>query len=97
MTVIIGIDPHKATHVAVAIDGEERPIARLEVVADRCQTDRLLAWAAAFGCERAGRSRLVSGRQSRAKLAPVLAGAADAARDLGSTSRVQPRRLSSEQ
>jgi hypothetical protein len=23
MTVIIGVDPHKATHTAVAIDGEE--------------------------------------------------------------------------
>ena len=31
MTVIIGIDPHKATHTAVAIDGDEQPIARLQV------------------------------------------------------------------
>ncbi len=31
MTVIIGIDPHKATHMAVAIDGDEQAIARLEV------------------------------------------------------------------
>ena len=31
MTVIIGIDPHKATHMAVAIDGDEQPLARLEV------------------------------------------------------------------
>src|SRR5215218_802168 len=45
MTVIIGIDPHKATHVAVAIDGNEDAIARLEVNADRAQTQRLLAWA----------------------------------------------------
>ena len=29
--VIIGIDPHKATHTAVAIDGDEQPIARLQV------------------------------------------------------------------
>ena len=42
MTVIIGIDPHKATHMAVAIDGDEQPIGRLEVLADRCQTQRLL-------------------------------------------------------
>jgi transposase len=52
MSVIIGIDPHKATHTAVAIDRGEQPIARLQVVADRCQTQRLLAWAASFGCER---------------------------------------------
>lgn len=24
MTIMIGIDPHKATHTAVAIDGDER-------------------------------------------------------------------------
>jgi hypothetical protein len=52
MTVIMGIDPHKATHTAVAIDGDERPIARLQVVADRCRTQRLLAWAAPFGEDR---------------------------------------------
>jgi transposase len=52
MSVIIGVDPHKATHTAVAIDRDEHPIVRLQVVADRCQSERLLAWAAAFGCER---------------------------------------------
>ena len=52
MTVIIGIDPHKATHMAVAIDGDEHAIARLEVTADRAQTQRLLAWAAPLGEER---------------------------------------------
>ncbi len=52
MTVIIGIDPHKSTHMAVAIDGDEQPIGRLEVSADRCQMQRLLAWAAPLGEER---------------------------------------------
>jgi transposase len=52
MSVTIGIDPHKATHTAVAINRDEQPIATLQVVADRCQTERLLAWAAAFDCER---------------------------------------------
>jgi transposase len=52
MTVIIGIDPHKSTHMAVAIDCDEQPIGRLEVLADRCQTQRLLAWAAPLGDER---------------------------------------------
>jgi transposase len=52
MTVIIGIDPHKATHMAVAIDGDEQAIGRLEVTADRCQTQRLLAWAAPLGEDR---------------------------------------------
>jgi transposase len=52
MTVIIGVDPHKSTHTAVAIDGEERPLARLRLVAERCQTQRLLAWAEPLGAER---------------------------------------------
>ena len=52
MTVIIGIDPHKSTHTAVAIDAEEQPLARVQVVADRGQTRQLLAWAAPLGEDR---------------------------------------------
>jgi transposase len=52
MTVIIGVDPHKSTHTAVAIDRDERPLARLRLVAERCQTQRLLAWAEPLGSER---------------------------------------------
>jgi transposase len=52
MTVIIGIDPHKTTHMAVAIDSDEQAIGRLEVTADRAQTQRLLAWAAPLGDRR---------------------------------------------
>jgi transposase len=52
MTVMIGIDPHKATHTAVAIDSDERPLARLQLTADRVQTGRLLAWAAPLGDDR---------------------------------------------
>lgn len=52
MTVIIGVDPHKSTHTAVAIDGDEQPLARVQLVADRCQTQRLLAWAEPLGAQR---------------------------------------------
>jgi transposase len=52
MTVIIGVDPHKSTHTAVAIDPDERPLARTLLVADRCQVPRLLAWAEPLGTER---------------------------------------------
>jgi len=52
MSVIIGIDPHKASHMAVAIDDEERALSELEVVADRRQTSRLLAWAELLDAER---------------------------------------------
>ena len=35
MSMTIGIDPHKASHTAVVIDGHEHPVARLTVTADR--------------------------------------------------------------
>jgi transposase len=50
--VLIGVDPHKGSHTAVAIDGDERPVARLRVEADRRQLDRLMAWAEPLGEER---------------------------------------------
>jgi transposase len=52
MTTIIGIDPHKASHTAVAIDNDEHPLAQLQVPADRSQTQRLLAWAEPLGEDR---------------------------------------------
>jgi transposase len=45
---IIGIDPHKGSHTAVAIDGDERLVGELLVTADRRQRARLLCWAAPF-------------------------------------------------
>ncbi len=48
MTVMIGVDPHKATHTAVAIGGDERELATIKVRATRKQVPQLLAWAAPF-------------------------------------------------
>src|SRR3974390_3543004 len=48
MTVIIGIDPHKAPHTAVAIGCDEAELATVTVRATRQQVDRLLGWAAPF-------------------------------------------------
>ena len=49
MTVIIGIDPHKASHTAVAIGCDERQLAEIRVRATCQQTARLLAWAEPLG------------------------------------------------
>ena len=38
MTVIIGIDPHKASHTAVAISGDEQKLAEVKVRATCQQT-----------------------------------------------------------
>jgi transposase len=48
MHVIIGVDPHKASHQAVAVDEREGEISRISVRATKTQTERLLAWAAPF-------------------------------------------------
>jgi transposase len=45
MVTTIGIDPHKATHTAVAIDESETVLGELTVPADQYQTTRLLDWA----------------------------------------------------
>jgi transposase len=49
MTVIIGIDPHKASHTAVAIDCDEHSLAEIKVRATCQQTEKLLAWAKPLG------------------------------------------------
>ncbi|HUC58258.1 MAG TPA: transposase, partial [Streptosporangiaceae bacterium] len=46
--VIIGVDPHKASHTAVAIDGSEKRLGRLKVPAAADQTARLLGWAVSW-------------------------------------------------
>ncbi|MBW3664898.1 MAG: IS110 family transposase, partial [Actinobacteria bacterium] len=48
MTVMIGIDPHKRTHTAVAIDERGKTLDELRLVADRSQVAKLLAWADRF-------------------------------------------------
>jgi transposase len=47
--VLIGVDPHKGSHTAVIVDGDEQEMARLTVRADRRQLQRLLSFAAPFG------------------------------------------------
>jgi transposase len=46
--VVIGVDPHKASHTAVAISAAKEPLGELQVSACAVQAERLLAWAAAW-------------------------------------------------
>src|SRR6266571_631956 len=46
--VMIGVDPHKASHTAVAIGAAEETLAELRVRASESQTERLRAWAQAW-------------------------------------------------
>jgi transposase len=50
MSVIIGIDPHKALHAACAIDRTEVELSKLQVRTGPRQVPELLAWAAPFEC-----------------------------------------------
>ena len=44
MVTTIGIDPHKATHTAVAINESETVLGEITVPADRYQTKKLMDW-----------------------------------------------------
>jgi transposase len=48
MTVMIGIDPHKRSHTAVAIDERGKTLDQLRVAADWRQVAALLSWADRF-------------------------------------------------
>jgi transposase len=48
MSVMIGVDPHKASHTAVAIGRDEDELGVVRVRATRSQVTRLLAWAEPF-------------------------------------------------
>src|SRR5271168_4975724 len=46
--VMIGVDPHKASHTAVAVNAAEQPLGQLRVRASAVQAERLLGWARAW-------------------------------------------------
>jgi transposase len=46
--VMIGVDPHKASHTAVAVSAAEEPLGQLRVRASAVQAERLLGWAQAW-------------------------------------------------
>jgi len=48
VTVVIGVDPHKGSHTAVAIDEHEQQLERIQVRSGPRQLEQLLAWAYAF-------------------------------------------------
>jgi transposase len=49
VVVMIGVDPHKASHTAVAIDGSEDEIVRKKVRAGVTQVEQLVSWAEPLG------------------------------------------------
>jgi transposase len=52
MTVMIGVDPHKGSHTAVAIDAGEEVVGQLRVRSGRRQVQLLVGWADGLGDKR---------------------------------------------
>jgi transposase len=48
MAVIIGIDPHKGSHTAVAVGAAEEPLGKIRIRACPAQAGQLVAWAAGW-------------------------------------------------
>jgi hypothetical protein len=48
MAVMIGIDPHKGSHTAVAVTTAEQPLGKVRVRACPAQAEQLVTWAAAW-------------------------------------------------
>ena len=46
--VMIGVDPHKGSHTAVAISTDEHLLGRMRVRACPAQAEQLVAWARAW-------------------------------------------------
>jgi transposase len=46
--VVIGVDPHKGSHTAVAIGADEEPLGQARVRASAGQVQKLVAWAAGW-------------------------------------------------
>lgn len=45
MAVMIGVDPHKGSHTAVALDEHEQRLGEVKVRSGSVQTQRLVEWA----------------------------------------------------
>ena len=82
--VTIGIDPHKRTHTAVAVDEHRQQLGELQVVASPAMTPTLLRWASAWparrwaieGSDGLGRllaQQLVAARETVVDVPPTLA------------------------
>jgi transposase len=48
MAVMIGVDPHKGSHTAVAVGGFEEPLGKVRVRACTAQAEKLVTWAQAW-------------------------------------------------
>jgi transposase len=90
---LIGVDPHEATHTVVAVDEHEQPVARLQVPADRRQVPRLLGWAERLDDERVWAVESASGLGRL--LAQQLVAAGEHVVDVPATSAARVRLLGS--
>lgn len=88
MSIMIGIDPHKGSHTAVAIDGNETVLDEVRVRSSSTQAARLCGWAERFG----ERTWAVESAQGLGYLlAPQLVAVGEEVIDVPGAGRVGPR------
>jgi transposase len=93
--VIIGIDPHKRTHTASALEpGTHRVLATLQIDATLAGYRQLLRWAARFGAVEARRWAVENARGLGAHLAQWLAARGERVDDVPCTATARVRELS---
>jgi transposase len=93
--VIIGIDPHKRTHTASALEpGTHRVLATLQIEATLAGYRQLLRWAARFGAVEARRWAVENARGLGAHLAQWLAARGERVDDVPCTATARVRELS---
>ena len=81
--VIIGIDPHKRTHTASALEpGTHRVLATLQIEATLAGYRQLLRWAARFGAVEARRWAVENARGLGSHLAQWLAAGGERVEDV---------------
>jgi transposase len=91
MRVVIGVDPHKGSHTAVAIDANDQQLAKMQVRSGPRQLEQLLAWGVEFG-ERVWAVESVGGLGYL--LAQQLVGAGEQVLDVPATLASRVRTLS---
>ena len=67
MDVVIGIDPHTASHTAVALDASERSMASVRVRASAGQLEQLLSWSTPFPAPAVGHRGLPAASCTRSR------------------------------
>ena len=84
---VIGVDPHKSTHTATAVDPQtNQPVASVRIQATLSEYRRMLTWARSRGAPRG-----TWGSRDRTGITPAFAGSTEPFREVSRGRRDHPR------